>query len=241
VLGFLSVLAIFASVTIVSYGVLPYQEIAALRQPSMAGVLEAAVGAWGSAFVSIGLIVSVLGAYLAWTLMSAEVLFMAAKTKDMPRFLARSSAGDVPSAALLLTTILIQVILVVTAFADDALNFALDLTAALSLLPYLLVAAYALKLGWTGESYEGEANTRRRELLVAGLASAYTVFLLYAAGPRFLLLSFIIYAPASILFVMARREQGRKLFSSVELVILFVTIIGALAGVIALATGAISL
>ena len=46
-LGFLSVLAIFASVTIVSYGILPEAEIAELRQPSMAGVLEAAVGQLG--------------------------------------------------------------------------------------------------------------------------------------------------------------------------------------------------
>jgi hypothetical protein len=36
--------------------------IAELRQPSMAGVLAAAAGTWGTAFVSVGLIVSVLGA-----------------------------------------------------------------------------------------------------------------------------------------------------------------------------------
>ena len=54
VLGFLSVFAIFASVTIVSYGIMPMGEIAELRQPSMAGVLEEAVGPWGSTFVSIG-------------------------------------------------------------------------------------------------------------------------------------------------------------------------------------------
>ena len=28
-------------------------------------------------------------------------------------------------------------------------------------------------------------------------------------GPKYMLVSFIIYAPGSILFVMARREQGR--------------------------------
>ena len=43
----------------------------------MAGVLEAAVGHWGKVFISVGLIVSVLGAYLAWTLMAAEVLYVA--------------------------------------------------------------------------------------------------------------------------------------------------------------------
>jgi len=53
--------------------------------------------------------------------------------------------------------------------------------------------------------------------------------------------SFIIYAPASILFVMARREQGRRLFSPVELVTLAVSIIGAVAGVVALAVGWIAI
>lgn len=47
VLGFLSVLAIFASVTIASSGVLSTADTAALPQPSMAGVLQAAVGSWG--------------------------------------------------------------------------------------------------------------------------------------------------------------------------------------------------
>ncbi|MGH8823804.1 MAG: amino acid permease, partial [Jiangellaceae bacterium] len=106
VLGFLMVFSIFASVTIVSYGILPYSELAELRQPSMAGVLEAAVGEWGAVFVSVGLIISVLGAYLAWTLMAAEVLFVAANDDDMPRFLKQVNDADVPTTALLMSTIL---------------------------------------------------------------------------------------------------------------------------------------
>jgi arginine:ornithine antiporter/lysine permease len=241
VLGFLSVFAVFASVTIVSYGILPYQEIAELRQPSMAGVLEAAVGQWGKVFVSIGLIVSVLGAYLAWTLMAAEVLFVAAKDDDMPRFLARVSSADVPTAALLMTTILVQIMLAVTLASEDAFNFALDLTSALTLIPFLLAAAYALKLVVTRETYAERPQGRSRELVVGVLATGYTAFLLFAAGPRFILVSFIIYAPASVLFVMARREQGRRLFSPGELAILAVSVVGAVAGVVALATGAISI
>ncbi|MFD7680784.1 MULTISPECIES: basic amino acid/polyamine antiporter [unclassified Streptomyces] len=232
VLGFLSVFAIFASVTIVSYGLMPMGEIADLRQPSMAGVLESAVGTWGQVFVSVGLIISVLGAYLAWTLMSAEVLFVAAKDEDMPRFLARSTADDVPVPALLMTTLLTQVVLVVTLFSDDAFNFALDLTSALTLIPFLLAAAFAVKL------------TRGRfgsDLVVAALATVYTAFLIYAAGLKYLLVSFIIYAPATVLFVMARREQGRAPFSARELVILAASVTGAVLGVIALAIGWISL
>jgi arginine:ornithine antiporter / lysine permease len=241
ILGFLGVFAIFASVTIVSYGVLPASELAELRQPSMAAVLESVVGEWGKAFVSVGLIVSVLGAYLAWTLMAAEVLFVAAKDDDMPRFLARTRGADVPFPALLLSTILVQVMLVVTLFSEDAFNFALDLTSALTLIPFLLAAAYALKLALTRETYTERREGWGRELVVGALATVYTAFLLFAAGPKFILVSFIIYAPATILFVMARREQGRQLFSPAELVILAVSIVGAVAGVVALAAGWISI
>ncbi|HJU98057.1 MAG TPA: amino acid permease, partial [Jiangellaceae bacterium] len=214
---------------------------AELRQPSMAAVLEAAVGDWGKVFVSVGLIISVLGAYLAWTMMAAEVLFVAAQDDDMPRFLRRVSEVDVPGPALLMSTLLVQVMLVVTMFSEDAFNFALDLTSALTLIPFLLAAGYALKLVLTKETYVENPQNYGRELLVAALATVYTAFLLFAAGPKFLLVSLIIYAPATILFVMARREQGRRLFSPRELVILAVSVVGAILGVIALTTGWITI
>jgi len=241
VLGFLSVFAVFASVTIVSYGILPMGEIEQLRQPSMAGVLQAAVGTWGEVFVSVGLIVSVLGAYLAWTLMAAEVLYVAASDRDMPRFLARSDANDVPVSALLLTTCLSQVVLVVTYFSDDAFNFALDLTSALSLIPYLLAAAYALKLAAGRRAGAAESGGTKGEMVVGALATLYTAFLIYAAGLKFVLVSFIVYAPSSVLFAMARRERGRRLFSPGELVLLAVSVVGAVIGVVALGAGWISI
>ncbi|MFE8911792.1 basic amino acid/polyamine antiporter [Streptomyces globisporus] len=241
VLGFLSVFAVFASVTIVSYGLLPMAEIAELRQPSMAGVLESAVGTWGKVFISVGLVVSVLGAYLAWTLMAAEVLFVAAKDKDMPRFLGRSTAADVPENALLLTTCLSQIVLVVTLFSDDAFTFALDLTSALSLIPFLLAAGFAVKVAARPERWGAVGRPTRRELVIAVVATLYTAFLLYAAGPKFVLVSFILYAPATFLFVKSRGEQGRRLFSPGEAAICAVTVAGAAVGVAALAVGWIEL
>lgn len=241
VLGFLSVFAVFASVTIVSYGILPMSEIADLRQPSMAGVLEAAVGTWGQWFVSIGLIISVLGAYLAWTLMAAEVLFVAAKDDDMPRFLGRATVADVPVPALVMTTVMSQVVLIITLFSEDAFNFALDLTSSLTLIPFLLVAAFALKIALGQVPGEEKGAISTRDLVVSALATLYTAFLLYAAGLKYVLVSFIIYAPATILFVMARREQGRRVFSPAELVILALSIAGGVLGVIALAFGWINL
>lgn len=241
VLGFLTVLAIFASVTIVSYGILPRAEIAELRQPSMAGVMEEAVGGWGSVFISAGLIVSVLGAYLAWTLMAAEVLFVAAGDKDMPRFLARTNVTNAPAPAVLLSGALVQVMLLVTLVSEDAFDFMLNMTSALSLIPFVLAAGYALKLAVTREGYGGGDARRSKELVVAALATAYTVFLLFAAGPEYMLVAFVVYAPGTVLFVMARREQGRTPFDGRELVILATSCTLAVVGIAGLASGAITI
>ncbi|MFC8596911.1 basic amino acid/polyamine antiporter [Isoptericola sp. NPDC057191] len=238
ILGFASVLAVFASVTIVSYGILPMSEIAELRQPSMAGVLEAAVGEWGSVFVAVGLIISVLGAYLAWTLMAAEVLFVAAKDRDMPRFLARQTAQDVPVNALLLSTSLSQVVLILTYFSEDAFDFALDMTAVMTLIPFLLAALYALKLRVTRETYGGAMpSTLAGDMVIAVLAALYTAFLVFAAGFGLVLVSFIFYAPATILFRMTRREQGRQVFTPAELLMFVVVTAIAVVAVIGLAAG----
>ena len=99
-IGFVVVTVTMVLVTLLPYSVLARPEIADMRQPSMATVLEAVVGHWGAVFISLGLIVSVLGAYLALSLICAEVLFTAAKTRDMPKLFAGENANKVPSAAL---------------------------------------------------------------------------------------------------------------------------------------------
>src|SRR5262249_17489458 len=71
--GFLLVLTLVVAVTMFSFGVLPQARLAELRNPSTALVLKAVVGTWGAYFISIALIVSLLGAFLSWTLVAAEV------------------------------------------------------------------------------------------------------------------------------------------------------------------------
>ena len=56
-------------------------------------------------------------------------------------------------------------------------------------------------------------------------------------GPKFILVSFIIYAPASILFVMTPPRAGPAAVLTAKLVILAVSIVGA----VALATGWVSI
>jgi arginine:ornithine antiporter/lysine permease len=139
------------------------------------------------------------------------------------------------------TSLGVQGLLALTLFVNDALNFLLDLATSLALLPYLLAAAYALKLGLTGESYEGvPAGVRRRETVVAGAATAYTIFLFDAAGMKFLLLSTVLLAPAIVLYVKARSEHGRRLFTPAEICLAAAILLGGTIGVIGLWTGRIT-
>jgi arginine:ornithine antiporter/lysine permease len=140
------------------------------------------------------------------------------------------------------TSIAVQLLLVATFLVTDALNFMLDLCASLALLPYFLAAAYALKISLTGEGYgEDEQRKRRREAIVAGAATVYTLFLFVAAGLDFLLLSCVILAPASLLYVKARSERGRRLFTPSEVGLLVVILAAGVLGVTGLATGRIAI
>jgi arginine:ornithine antiporter/lysine permease len=237
VVGFIGVLALFASVSILSFGVMPREEIQALSQPSVGGVLAAAVGSWGATFIGIGVIISVLGAYLAWTLMAAEVLSVAAKKGDMPAFLAKENAAQVPTNAVLMSTLLVQAVLVATLFSADAFTFALSLCSHLSLLPYLLSAAYLLKLVLTRETYAPTDAQFRRDMLVAIFAVVYSVFLVFAGGMKFLVLSFLIYAPGTLLYLKTRREQGGQVFTAAEWIVFAVFVVGALYALFGLITG----
>jgi Amino acid transporters len=241
--GFLLVTTLMVLVTLLPYAIVPREEIAGMRHPSMAAMLEAAVGHWGAVFISVGLLVSVLGAYLAWSLICAEVLSAAARTRDMPSLFARENANQVPHLALWATNIVVQLIVITTYWSIDAFSLMLNLTSAMALIPFLLVAGYAMKLTTRGETYDTvRPNERSAHIAIAAVATVYTGFLVYAGGLKFIVLSAILYAPGSLLYVWARREQGRKVFDRVaDMVIMALAVLGAIVGVYWIATGYIVL
>jgi arginine:ornithine antiporter / lysine permease len=242
IMGFCGVTALMVLVSMLPFAVLPRADVAGMRQPSMAAVLESVVGPWGGIFVSIGLIVSVLGAYLAWSLICAEVMFAAARNRDMPAIFARENANNVPANALWITNIVVQLLVASTYFSRDAFAFMLNLTSSMSLIPYLFVAAYGWMVSNRGESYEVRPEERRRDLVIATVAVLYTVFMIIAGGLKFILLSAILYAPGTVLYVIARRERKLPVFKGVsDWVIFIVAAAAAIVGIIGLARGIIEI
>jgi arginine:ornithine antiporter/lysine permease len=131
--------------------------------------------------------------------------------------------------------------LIVTLFAQYAFDIALELTSAMTLIPYVLVAGYALKLAQRGETYEVRPEERSRQRTIAGIATVYTAFMIVAGGLKFVLLSCVLFAPGTLLYLMARREQKLKVFTPFEWLLFVAVLAGAVVGLYALATGAITI
>jgi arginine:ornithine antiporter/lysine permease len=241
ILGFVAVLLLLVLVNVLSLGIMTQPELAKLPNPSMAAVLEHVVGHWGAVLISIGLIVSLLGALLSWVLLCAEILFAAARDHTMPAFLRKENANHVPANALWLTNAMVQLFLIITLFSASTYLSLIYLATSMILVPYLWSAAYALLLAVRGETYENALGERRKDLIIAGISLTYAIWLLYAGGLKYLLLSALLYAPGAILFAKARFETGKPVFTAVEKLIFVAVVIGALIAAYSLYSGFLSL
>ena len=241
VIGFITVLLFLMLVNVLSLGIMTQPELAKLQNPSMAAVLEHVVGHWGAVLISVGLIISLLGALLSWVVLCAEIMFAAAKDHTMPEFLRKENANHVPVNALWLTNAMVQIFLVITLFSASTYLSLIYLATSMILVPYLWSAAYALLLAVRGETYENALKERRKDLFIGAIALIYAIWLLYAGGTKYLLLSALLYAPGAILFAKAKRELGKPIFTNVEKLIFAAVVIGALVAAYGLYDGFLTL
>ena len=254
VIGFLLCLALLMGVSLLSLGMASQPELAAMKNPSMAPVLERAVGTWGAVLVYMGLIVSVGGGFLAWTLLAAESLFVpagggkAGQEPDtsgvMPAWLGQQNAMGVPAHALWLTSALVQLFLLLTLWSKASYLALISLSTAMILVPYLFSACYGLKLAWTREGQAPAAGGGKGAgpvIAYTALAATYCLWLLYAAGLKYLLLSALLYAPGAAVYLLAKKQRSQRPFTAPEWAILAGLLL--LAGVSAfmLANGSLAL
>ncbi|MDO4917406.1 MAG: arginine-ornithine antiporter [Rothia sp. (in: high G+C Gram-positive bacteria)] len=242
VLGFVFVLAILIAVNLLSLGVMKRAEIAGLNDVSTADILAKVVGPWGAWFISIGVILSLLGALLAWILLCGETMQIPGSDGTMPAYFGQLNQHDAPAHALWVTNILTQLILVAAYFSSDVYLAMATLAAALILVPYLLSAVYALLVTIRAEGYDGDSGKRWRDMLVATVATLYGIWLLIAAGTENLLLSALLYLPGAAVYIWAQKENGRKqFFKGFEWAILALLVIASIYAIILMVNGSLSL
>lgn len=209
-LGLLTALTIYVFVTLLSMGVVSTEQLATYQNPSMAKVLTEILGPWGKYIIGGGLLISVCGAFLSWTVLASEAPYLGARDKMFPISFAKQNEAGSPVNSLLLTNSCIQVSLIFVMFAGSTYDTLLAIASEMILVPYFLVGAYTLKLAIERKD--------RGSLFVVGLcASLYGLWLLYASGLNYLLLSALLYVPGLYFYVKAKREQQTRPFVGKEM------------------------
>lgn len=234
VIGLVSVLVIYFLMTVLAQGVIQQNQIADLASPSMAQVLEHIVGHWGSVLVNIGLIISVLGAWLGWTLLAGELPFIVAKDGLFPKWFAKENKNKAPINALLITNILVQTFLISMLFTDSAYQFAFSLASSAILIPYMFSAFYQLKY-----TIEHKRHATVKQWAIGIIASIYAIWLVYAAGIDYLLLTMLLYIPGLFVYRFVQRNNHKPLTKG-DYILFAVIIILAIIGIIRLAMGSVS-
>lgn len=231
-LGFLITLVIYVLVSVLPFGVMSQPELGALAPPSMAPILGTLVGLWGGYLINGGVIISVLSCWLVWTVLVAELPHAGAKDGSYPIIFATTNENGAPSVSLWVSTAVMQVMMILVYFSNNAWNVMLSITGVMILPAYIGSAGYLWKLMAVGK-YPATARIGKTQALVCSiLGTIYGFWLVYAAGLEYMLGGAFFFALGSLVFIWARREHAPKEFPFMisELVVaLALVALGALA------------
>ena len=242
-LGFLGCLVIYIGLSVLPFGFLTQEEIASVANPSTAGVLEKVVGPWGAWMMNIGLLVAVLSSWLAWTMIAAEIPAAAAENGTFPKQFAVQNKNGSPSVSLWVTSFLMQLAIFLVYFSNNAWYTMLSITGVMVLPAYLASTAYLWKLTEDGEYAKISPKGRAAALITSTLGTAYALWLVYAAGLKYLFLAVIFLALGIPVFIWARKQKkdASPVFTRGEVAVVTLLVIAAVAAVYVFSRGLVSI
>ncbi len=227
VIGLVGTLSIYFLISILSLAAIPQDQLAHMQDPSMAYILQTLVGRWGAVLINMGLVISLIGAWLGWTLLCAELPYIAAKDNIMPKVFAKTNKNHSPSGSLWITNGLIQLFLIVVLFSQGTYLVLLKLATSCILLPYFFSALYAIKLLFQDNYYQQNPHKKLPNALAAFVGVLYGALLIFAAGLKLLLLSSILYAAGVLCYVWTKKSAGEKVFQPFEALLACIILVSA--------------
>ena len=241
-LGFIGCLIIYILLSLLPFGVMDQAELAKVANPSTAGILELLVGKWGAWLMNIGLLISVLTSWLAWTVVTAQIPQAAAENGTFPKEFAKENAKGAPSVSLWVTSTLMQIFMIMVYLSSNAWNTMLSITGVMVLPAYLSSCAYLWKIC---EDHEYPMNfyIRRSVALFSGFMGViYSLWLIYAAGLNYLLMAVIFMALGIPVYIWAKKQnnKGKCAFTVGEGIVASCIVVIALFAIYALARGIIT-
>ncbi len=195
--GFLISLVLYLAVSVLCYGLLTRARLAGLPDPSIAYILRDTCGEWAYWFVIVAVIISLLGGWVAWTLVVAQVPYEAAVVGILPRMFKRVNRRGMPTFGLFMSSIVMELFLLMVVMADDVYMAALHITGLMIIPCYFFTGLFLIK----------KADTPAIKV-VAYITTAFCVWMAYAGGLEGMLMTSVFYLLGTGFYVRARREKG---------------------------------
>ena len=238
VLGIITVILIYMLITLLSFGVMSRAGLAHLTQPAMAELLQSLVGKWGAMVVNGGLIISVVGTWLSWTMFAGQLPYEAAKEGSFPKMFAKENKNGAPITSLTVTNICVEIFMFSYLITASAYNFFYSIASATILIPYVFSAFYQLKYSFMEDHGKGRAGN----IIVGIISSLYACWLLFAAGANFLLLMSLLFAAGIPVFWILQKKDNHaeKVFGPIEMLLAIFIVIAAIYAIYGLIVGQIT-
>ncbi|MDF7663729.1 basic amino acid/polyamine antiporter [Bifidobacterium sp. ESL0763] len=234
VLSFAIITSIYMLSTVLSFAVMSQGQLAKLDKPAMAGVMESVVGPWGGILISIGVIISAIGAWFACTMFSGEILYQISKEHIFPKVFAHTNKYGAPSYALLLSDGLVQFFFFSLLVNKSAYNLMALLASSTMLVPYFFVSLSYCKLNLQ------EKKINWGHVVLGVLTTCYMGLVLYMSGFNYLFLTTLLFTPGILVYIWARKENKLRVFNKPEAVGAILLAICGVLCVFFIATGTIN-
>ena len=206
--GFLISLALYMAVSLLSYGLLGRAQLADLPDPSIAYILRETCGAWAYWFVICAVIVSLLGGWVAWTLVVAQVPYEASLVGILPKYFSKVNRHNMPTYGLFASSIVMNLFLIMVAMADDVYLAALHITGLMIIPGYFFTGLFLIKKAdnW-------------RIMTIAIVTTVFCIWMAYSGGLLNMFLTSIFYLLGTGFYIKTHKERqspGTPLFTSTE-------------------------
>lgn len=231
-IGFICLMLIYVGASVLPYGYMSSTEVAALDYPALVYVFSSMAPGWGGPFISIAIIISILGSWLSFTILPAETTSEMADYKLLPASWGKLNSHNAPSMSLLIVGACTQAFLIVLLFSADAYDFAFSMCTVAIVITWAFAAAYQAK--W------GVQNKNGVQAAIGFVAVVFQVIGVLFNGWSFLLLTCVGYIPGFFIYVKARKDYGNAITTGEKVCMGVISALGVLSLVL-LAMGVISI
>lgn len=226
-LSFLALFVLYVLISVLSMGIMPRAQLAELPNPSMAALMEYIVGPWGRTLINAGVIISIIGAMFAYTLVIADSVYAPAKDGAFPSFITIENRKKAPVASLILSAAIIQILLIVVYFQSSTYQTLYTLATSAIMIPFVLSAMYCLKTT-IHDNFIHENLVTPKVWIISILGTVYGFWMLFATGLDNVVISAFIFGPGFLVYLWSRLQARRKIFETKGDVASFVIILVAL-------------